>query len=187
VIQESLIAHAPATDAPVVTTALFTLLMVMAAALDLKSRRIPNVLTVAGVVAGLSLRAFGGGSAVIAGCEGVGLGLLLTVPFFFLGALGGGDVKLVAAVGAFLGPRDLLGAALLIGILGGVLALVEAARRGALRTLLVNVAYIVIRWALPDRERLAPTLSAPTRMSIPYGVPIAVGALAWWYWGGNLG
>jgi prepilin peptidase CpaA len=89
--------------------------MVMAAALDLKFRRIPNVLTVAGVVAGLVLRAFGGGSAVIAGCEGVGLGLLLTVPFFFLGALGGGDVKLVAAVGAFLGPKDLSGAALLSG------------------------------------------------------------------------
>jgi prepilin peptidase CpaA len=171
----------------VVSTIVFTLLMVMAAALDLKSRRIPNVLTVAGVVAGLALRASAGGSAVLAGVEGVGLGLLLTAPFFFVGALGGGDVKLVAAVGAFMGPSDLLAAALLIGLLGGVVALVDAARRGAIRTLLLNVVYIAMRWTLPDRQRLEPTLTAPTRMTIPYGVPIAVGAIGWWFWGGRFG
>ena len=116
----------------------------------------------------------------------MGLALLFGVPFFMLGAMGGGDVKLLAAVGAFLGPKDMIGACLLIGLLGGVLALVEAVRRGALRALLLNVFYMLTRLVSPIRRTLDPTLIPPARMTIPYGVPIAVGALAWWFWGGNL-
>lgn len=169
-----------------VTTAVFTAVMVVGGALDLKWRRIPNVVTVTGVVAGLALRGFIGTDALISGAWGVGLALLLAVPFFMVGALGGGDVKLLAAAGAFMGPKDLFGACLLIGLLGGVLALVEAVRRGALRALLLNVFYMLTRWLSPDRRSLEPTLLPPARMTIPYGVPIAVGALAWWFWGGNV-
>lgn len=169
-----------------VTTAAFTAVLVVAGVLDLKWRRIPNLVTVGALVLGLALRSLIGVDAVIAGLLGVGLGLLLSVPFFMVGALGGGDAKLLAAVGAFLGPKDMIGACLLIGLLGGVLALVEAIRRGALRALLLNVFYIMSRWISPDRRNLEPTLMPPARMTIPYGVPIAVGALAWWFWGGNV-
>ncbi|MGH7499555.1 MAG: A24 family peptidase [Gemmatimonadales bacterium] len=169
-----------------ITTAAFTAVMVGAGIFDLKWRRIPNYLTVGAVVLGLVLRAPIGPAALVSGLWGVGLGLLLSVPFFMIGALGGGDAKLLAAVGAFLGPKDMIGACLLIGVLGGVLALVEAVRRGALRALLLNVFYIMSRWMSPDRRSLQPTLTPPARMTIPYGVPIAVGALAWWFWGGNV-
>jgi hypothetical protein len=78
-----------------------------------------------------------------------------------------------------------VGACLLIGLLGGLVALVEAIRRGALRTVLVNVAYMMIRLVSPVRRELSPTLTAPAAMTIPYGVPIALGALVWWFSGGT--
>jgi prepilin peptidase CpaA len=159
--------------------------MLIAGILDLRSRRIPNALTVTGAATALVLRAPLGWEALADGALGIGLALLLTVPLFLLNALGGGDVKLLAAAGAFLGPVDLVGASLLIGLLGGVLALVEAVRRGALRVVLLNVAYMIGRWFSPVRRELAPTLTSPAAMAIPYGVPIAVGALIWWYWGGS--
>ena len=167
-------------------TVVFVGVMVGAAILDLRSRRIPNALTVTGVVAGLVFRAPLGFDAVVGGLLGIGLALLLTAPMFAIGALGGGDLKLLAAAGAFMGPRQLVGACLLIALLGGVVALAEAIRKGALRALLLNVFYMMSRWWSPDRRNLAPTLVPPVRMTIPYGVPIAVGALAWWFWGGNV-
>jgi prepilin peptidase CpaA len=174
-----------AAGASPVTTAAFVAVMVLAAILDVRSRRIPNALTVTGVAAALILRAPLGWEALAEGALGVGLALLLTVPFFLVKALGGGDVKLMAAVGAFMGPVELFGACLLIGLLGGLVALVEAIRRGALRTVLINVAYMLIRWFSPLRRELTPTLTSPAAMTIPYGVPIAVGALVWWFSGGT--
>ena len=168
-----------------VFTAAFVLVTVLAALLDLRSRRIPNALTVTGVAAALVLRAPLGWENVADGALGVGLALLLTVPFFLVKAMGGGDVKLMAVVGAFMGPVELVGACLLIGLLGGVVALIEATRRGALRTVLINVSYMMIRLFSPLRRELAPTLTAPAAMTIPYGVPIALGALAWWFSGGT--
>lgn len=167
------------------TTAAFVIVMVLAAFLDLRSRRIPNALTVTGVALALLLRAPLGWAALADGLLGAGLALLLTVPFFLVKALGGGDVKLMAAVGAFMGPVELVGACLLIGLLGGIVALVEAIRRGALRTVLINVSYMVIRLVSPLRRELSPTLTSPAAMTIPYGVPIALGALAWWFSGGT--
>lgn len=180
-----LVTGALAAGASPVTTAAFVGVMVLAAILDVRSRRIPNALTVTGVTAALVLRAPLGWAALADGALGIGLALLLTVPFFLVKALGGGDVKLMAAVGAFMGPVELVGACLLIGLLGGIVALVEAIRRGALRTVLINVAYMMIRLFSPLRRELAPTLTSPAAMTIPYGVPIALGALVWWFSGGT--
>jgi prepilin peptidase CpaA len=157
--------------------------MLMAGVFDLRSRRIPNALTVTGAATALVLRAPLGWEALADGVLGLGLALVLTVPLFALNALGGGDVKLLAAVGAFLGPVELLGACLLIALLGGVVAVLEARRRGSRRVVFLNVSYMLGRWFSPVRRELAPTLTSPDAMAIPYGVPIAAGALIWWYWG----
>jgi prepilin peptidase CpaA len=175
-----------AAGASPVTTAAFVAVMAVAAFLDLRSRRIPNALTVTGAAAALILRAPLGWEALADGFLGIGLALLLTVPFFLVKALGGGDVKLMAAVGAFMGPEELFGACLLIGLLGGLLALFEAVRQGALRSVLINVVYMVVRWFSPLRRELTPTLTSPAAMTVPYGVPIAIGAVIWWFSGGSM-
>jgi len=181
-----IVVDAQAVGAPLVTTVAFAVAMGAAAAIDLKSRRIPNALTISALVAGLVLRVPLGFEAVGVGILGAGLGLLLSGPFFLAGALGGGDVKLIVAVGAFMGPAQLIGACLLIALIGGVVAVLDAARRGALRTALMNVVLLVVGWLSRGRSPPPPTLDSPSAMTIPYGVPIAMGALAWWFWGGNL-
>jgi Flp pilus assembly protein protease CpaA len=93
----------------------FLLLILIAAVTDLRNRTIPNWLTGAGVVAGLII-------APIAALKGAGLGLLIQVPLFYFGFIGGGDVKLMAASGALLGPGNFLLLFLFSAILEGVFA-----------------------------------------------------------------
>ncbi|MEO7987689.1 MAG: prepilin peptidase [Gemmatimonadales bacterium] len=169
-----------------VTSAAFVATVVAAGGVDLRSRRIPNALSVGGLALALILRLPLGWGNVVDGLLGGGLGLALAFPIFLAGGLGGGDVKLLAAVGGYMGPGQLVGACLLIALLGGAFALADAARQGALRAVLLNVFYMLTRWMSPDRRSLSPTLTSPAAMSIPYGVPIAVGSLVWWFWGGSL-
>lgn len=159
--------------------------LVVAIWTDVRSRRIPNVLTLTGMVVGVALRSVDGPSAALDGLLGAGLGLLVAIPFLALGALGGGDAKLLAAVGAFMGPARLVGALLAIAVIGGVIAIIEAGRRGRLRAVLASSVAMVGNWISLGRVGMTPTLETPNAVAIPYGVAIALGALIWWFWGGT--
>jgi prepilin peptidase CpaA len=96
---------------------------VAAVVTDLARRSVPNWLTALGVLTGLLFHAGNGGwrgLGLAAGGAAVGFALLL--PFHLIGAMGGGDVKLMAAFGAVLGPAGILPAALLAAMAGGVWA-----------------------------------------------------------------
>jgi prepilin peptidase CpaA len=167
------------------TFATLTLLALIGPAcwFDVRQRRIPNVVTVAGAVAALVLRLSTGVGPMLDGLVAASLALLVGLLPFVLGILGGGDVKLLAAIGAFMGTDRLFGALLVIAAVGGVLALVEAVRRRSLIRTLVSTASIGKQWALFGRAA-TPTLESPGAMSIPYGVAIALGSLMWWFLGG---
>ena len=104
---------------------------ITAAAIDLRTRRVPNVLTASIALVGLGIAAAGLGRVGLwlscAGCL-VGLGVML--PGYLIGAMGGGDVKLLAAVGTLLGPGATLRAFVASAIAGGLIAVVVAWRRG---------------------------------------------------------
>jgi len=102
-------------------------LMLAAAWTDVRSRRIPNALTVSGFGVAIALRLLAGPAAGIDGVTGAILAFVLCLPFFVLGVLGGGDAKLLMALGAFTGPRDLLVAMLIIASIGGIIGAVDAA------------------------------------------------------------
>ena len=97
-------------------------LVFQAAASDLAWRRVPNVLVLTGMLLALALhwRLGGAGALLAQGLAGASIGLLL----YALGGMAGGDVKLLAMAGSFVGPWQALQVALLSAMAGGVLALV---------------------------------------------------------------
>lgn len=154
---------------------------------DVRERRIPNWLTVSALVAGLSLRAAGGGS-LYSGLAGAGIGLAVALPVFAVGGLGGGDVKLLTGIGALLGLEHIAVALAATALAGGVLAAAALTIRGSWRPVLVNIKKIL--WKAGLRVVFGPavggpssivTLNSPSAVRTPYGVAIAVGAIAGWF------
>jgi len=100
------------------------------ALIDLRTRRIPNVLTASLLTAGVFLAASGlSGLTVKAALLGMCLGLALMMPGYLIGATGAGDVKLFAAVGALMGSERTLTAFLYTALAGGAIAILVAVRR----------------------------------------------------------
>ena len=169
-----------------ITTGVFLTILLVAAGLDIRTNRIPNVLTLGGLISGFLLRAWGGADELAHGVLGAGLALLVALPFFAVRALGGGDTKLLVVVGAFLGEGRLIGALLLIAVLGGLIAVAEAVRRGVIVPVVLNSMDMMKRWLTLGSTGTQRSLSTPGAVSIPYGVAIALGAMVWWFWGGNV-
>jgi prepilin peptidase CpaA len=99
---------------------------------DVRARRIPNWLTGAIVGAGFGMAAGGGPVTPVQAALGLFVGLLLMLPGHVIGATGAGDVKLMSAVGAVVGPGVVLRVFLYSAVAGGVFAIVVALRRGLL-------------------------------------------------------
>ena len=168
----------------ILTTVAFVALLTLASWFDLRERRIPNALTVGGVVVALCLRLTWGWGSVLQGAEGAGFAVLVALAPFTMGFLGGGDVKLLGVVGAFVGVDRLFGALLLVALVGGVLAVLESVRRQAFLRAMANIRGFAMQWVLFGRAGVTPTLASPEAMTVPYGVAIAVGSLVWWFYGG---
>jgi len=138
---------------------------------DVRTRRIPNWLTgaIAGAAFGL---AFGGGPVTpMRALLGLVVGLALMLPGHVIGATGAGDVKLMAAVGAVVGPDVIFRAFLYSAVAGGVLAIVVALRRGRLGTTLTATTNLVTQ---PVHAKRA--IEASDRANrFAYGPAIAVG------------
>jgi prepilin peptidase CpaA len=115
-----------------------------AAAIDIRTRRVPNAVTMSLAGAGVLLAAAGlGRLGVMAALAGGLVGLVLMLPGHFLGATGAGDVKLLSALGTLLGPASIFWAFLVAMIAGGILALLVAAHRGRLRATVTRSAELI--------------------------------------------
>ena len=158
-----------------------TVVLVAAAWSDLRTRRIPNLLTMSGLVVALVLRGIAGPSAFVDGLLGTLLAFVLTLPLLTLGVLGGGDAKLLMAIGAFMGPRHFLWAGTVIAIIGGMMAVVDAGRRGVLLPVLFNCGQIMKHWATFGRRGANRSIATVGALTIPYGIAIAAGALLLWF------
>jgi prepilin peptidase CpaA len=146
---------------------------------DLRTRRIPNYLTLGTAVAGLAYNFMGQGLPGLAdGLLGMLLGFAFLILPYLWGGMGAGDVKALAALGAWLGPQLTLLLFCYMGIAGGVIALGYLVWKGSLWkkikqgwTFLLNL--ILCR---PDGPPRPPSPSQLTE-GIPYGVAIAVGMM----------
>ena len=143
---------------------------------DVRWRKIPRVLTTAAVGLGLVFHLLHGGflSAVAASLIGFGLGL----SFFQLGAIGGGDVKLITAMGALLGFDRWLRAMEIAILAAAVIAIAQAIRRGVLRQTLRNVGELV-RWLAGKGAVAHPLIQVKNEAMLraPFGVAAALGTV----------
>src|ERR1700674_497728 len=133
---------------PVVTGALIAVVFT-AAVSDVRYRRIPNWLSVSGAALGIGLNSivYRGLPGIVFALEGMALGFSVYFVLYALHAMGAGDVKLMAAVGALVGWQDWLVVFFVAAILGGILALIVVARRGRVQRTFRNVGFILSQMA----------------------------------------
>ena len=137
-------------------------LVLGAAVYDVRYRRIPNWLTVAGVLVGLAIA------------------FVVYFILYALRAMSAGDVKLMAAVGAIVGWPNWFGIFIITAIIGGIMALILIAARGRVKKTFWNVGFILSelkrgRPAYMRREEL--DVKSPKALGLPHGAVIAVGTL----------
>jgi prepilin peptidase CpaA len=159
--------------------------LILAAVIDGWKLKVPNWLTYSLIVAGWCV------SAWSSGWEGFGqsllgavLGLALLMPLYAVGGMGAGDVKLLAGIGAWVGPATVFYAFCVSAIVGAVLAVLMVLVRGEVRKHLDNLRLITCEfWVIRNPRELAAIAAArkPTMMLLPYGIPIAIGTISYFF------
>jgi len=149
----------------------------LAMAWDVRTRRIPNWLTLgaAGVALGYAL--FSGGLSGLGFAVGGWLvGAALFFPLFALGGMGAGDVKLLAALGAWLGPVDAVWLAIFASIAGGAMAVVVSMYHGYLGQAGTNMWFMLTHWRAAGVQPIPGlTLSDARAPRLAYAIPIGIG------------
>jgi len=159
------------------------LLLIVAAVTDVRQHRIPNWLVMSGTVFGIFYNLYSPPfphAGLIWPLEGLGMGFMVFFPMYLLRIMGAGDVKLMAMVGAFLGPVDMLWALLCTMIAGGVLSIFLVLARGTVRRMLNNIKTIFSLGYLSIASGMRPDVQLETATSagkLPYGVAIASGTM----------
>lgn len=170
-------------------------LVLAALASDIRQRRIPNRLVGWTLLAGLLTHAMGpqSGAAENAGLfasfpgalgiQGAVLGALtglaVFLPFYFLRAMGAGDVKLMAGIGSFAGAATTLNLALVILLVGGIQAVAYLFLSGNPRQVLFNLS-MALSHGIHETGQNSDSHRSPVRM--PYTIAMAGGMLAYGFW-----
>jgi len=145
---------------------------------DWRSRRIPNWLTVPGLVLGIAANSLAGGwVGAKDSLLGAALGLALLLPLVLIRSLGGGDWKLVGALGAFLGWQRLIAVLLSTVLVAAVMAVVLVLWKKRVRQTLRNLGHMLASFFtlhLPGPEL---TLDNPESLKVPFGVAVAIAVI----------
>lgn len=158
----------------------------LASAFDIARRRIPNRLLAVGLLAALALHLASGvpSSLLSIFLAGFAVGMIMFLPLYLMGGMAAGDVKLMATVGAFLGPSLAFQSSLATYCAGGLLALaiVLCKRRG--RDAFANAGALLHPLLLRlSGAPLAPETAPPASVGgMPYAVAISAGTmLVMWF------
>jgi prepilin peptidase CpaA len=151
---------------------------VWAGILDLRYRRIPNWLTGTALVCGIAVNAvLGGWTGARTSLLGAALGLLILLPFVLLRALGGGDWKLVGALGGLLGPAGLLDVLMVAVLVAGIMAVILVIAKGRGRETLRNLGHLIGSLLTFQRPGMEVSLDNPRAAKVPFGVAVAIAVL----------
>ena len=164
------------------------LLVTLSAFFDIKERRIPNWISLPGILIGLFLNSVTGVAQLLHSASGLVVGIGVMIIPFALGWMGAGDVKLFGLVGAFLGVQWLPRVFFYSTLIGGILALFSIIIRGLNFKLFpqlwldLKLAVLSLGQVLPESLTQRPI---HRRKSIPFGVAIGIGTLAAFYFDPN--
>ncbi len=151
----------------------------LASWIDFRSRKVPNWLNAALAAGGLAAQAvYFGWSGVGQGAAGIGVGLACLILPWAMGGMGAGDVKLLAAIGAWLGPAMCLAAFAVGALAGGVIALVMIAAQRKFAQAANNLGLIlakVSRWETAFGDFASARTLGSTSALLPYGIPLTAG------------
>jgi len=161
------------------TTGAALIIAAAACITDVHSRRIPNWLTFGAAAAAFAFHfAEAGQAGAQQAAAGWVTGLFLFMPLFLLGGMGAGDVKLLAALGAWLGPGAAFWLAIYGSMSGGVLAVIVALRHNYLATAVRNLGLLGRFWWLSGpRQMPSLTLERGTGPRLAYAVPLFLGTV----------
>jgi prepilin peptidase CpaA len=156
----------------------------IACVFDVRTRRIPNWLTFGAAAAGLVVHLVAGGAnGIERSAAGWAVGVALLILPYLLGGMGGGDVKLMGALGAWLGPYDTFWLAMYTGVAGALAAVVVSAWHGYLRQAWSNVWLLLAHWRVNGVRPLPElTLANARGPRLAYAVPILVGTVVMLWW-----
>jgi len=159
---------------------LLIMLVALAAMSDVKSRRIPNVLVLAGLIVALLVQVvLPTGLGWQGWVYGMLAGFAAFLPLYLLRGMAAGDVKLMATVGAFVGWAMALKIALLTFVIGGVMSLIYILVKGKVKQTRTNLGIILLPiWLRTNGVKIeAGDISGQSVGRIPYAVAIALGTL----------
>jgi len=155
--------------------------LIYASWVDFAQRRVPNWLNATLAVAGLAAQAgFFGWVGLGRGLMGLAVGLAVLIVPWLIHGMGAGDVKLMGAIGCWLGPWLTLVSFAVGAILGGILALVMVISTGRTLHALANVQTILTklrRWDTAFSEFAGARTFGVTSLLLPYGVPLSAGTI----------
>jgi prepilin peptidase CpaA len=157
--------------------------VLLAAGIDWRSRKIPNWLTLPAMAAGLAINGLAG--RFVPALLGMLAALGIYFVFFAIGFRGAGDGKLMGAVGAFVGWPQVAVVMVLVALLGAVAALGLAWRRGVLWMLVQNTLALLadavhLRWKKVQEQS---DYRTPSALRMPHGPVIAAGTLVFLFFG----
>lgn len=152
-------------------------LAIIIAYYDVRYRRIPNSFVLATLVSGIAVNTiFGGLAGLYGSLGGCGLAFIMMFMLHIFGAMGAGDVKLFAAIGAVTGAHLVLPTFLVVVLTGGLLAVISIVRAGVVRATMHRVLQIFVGM-LPGWEMPRFAIPADRRLTLPYGVAITLGSI----------
>jgi prepilin peptidase CpaA len=169
---------------------LVCVILIVAAYIDGKQLRVPNWLTYSMVFSGLI---YGG---ISAGWSGLGdallgmlVGLACLLPLYAVGGMGAGDVKLLAGVGAWLGVTTTFYAFCVSTVVGAVMAVAMVVYRRSFDKHYSQLLLILSEWLTIKDPRELSRIAAerkPKMLLLPYGIPICVGSIAYFFYAGMI-
>lgn len=152
--------------------------LLIASAADIRSRRIPNWLVLPFLLAGLGVSLSGFGHIGLAqSVLGVSLGVAVAGVLCWLRGMGMGDLKLIASIGAWIGPEQLVVALVVTGITGGVMAILWAAYHRRLGECLLSTGGLLAGWSSGIKPHDTISLNNPNKLKMPYAPAISLGTI----------